>query len=121
MDKRIKEHKEFIETEIEKAQNFEHIDSISRYHNSMMINFHKERSAHLIITLFFALYSLIFITLYIFSQIFILLIPCGLCFTLLFFYVFHYYALENGIQSLYEIEKKIYEKSNSLTSLYLER
>lgn len=121
MNDQIKEHSKFIENEIINAKNFEDIDNIFRLHNSMVQHFQKERSVHLLITLFFALYSIIFITLYVITQMIIFFIPSGLCFILLFFYIFHYYSLENGIQKLYDIEKKIFDKYNSLNKIYLER
>ena len=70
--------------------------------------FSHERFIHLIITLFFALLSLIFIYLTLTFKIFSLLIVTIILLIMLVFYIFHYYFLENTILNLY----KMYDKFN---------
>ena len=73
--------------------------------------FQHERLIHLIVTLFFALFALIFLALgmvsYIFLPIFAILLIFLIC------YIYHYFFLENRVQYLYkiydEMEKKVEE------------
>ena len=66
--------------------------------------FQHERLIHLLVTLFFALFALIFLALgmvsYIFLPIFAILLIFLIC------YIYHYFFLENRVQYLY----KIYDK-----------
>ena len=62
--------------------------------------FQHERLIHLLVTLFYALFTLAFLALgtihYIFFIIFLILI------IFLIFYIFHYFFLENSVQYLYK-------------------
>lgn len=62
--------------------------------------FQHERLIHLIVTLFYVTFMIIFIGL---GVIFWGFIICG-CILLIFvlFYIFHYFKLENGVQYLYK-------------------
>lgn len=116
MDKKIKEYKKYIEIKIQEARDEKDLDSLLKMHSSSMKNFQTERVAHLLVTLFFALFTLIFLTMFLLTEITALLVPCLLSSVMLLMYVSHYYKLENSIQSLIDIEKKIYEKKTSVSN-----
>lgn len=71
--------------------------------------FQHERLIHLLVTLFYALFTIIFIFLSIKFILFLFITIALLVF--LIFYVIHYFNLENGVQYLYkqydEIDKKV--------------
>lgn len=71
--------------------------------------FQHERLIHLIITLFYAIISLIFLALISISYIFI--IPTIPLFIFLICYIIHYFKLENRVQHLY----KLYDKYNNIS------
>lgn len=66
--------------------------------------FQHERLIHLLITLFFALLSIVFLLLINTNIIFIVLLLISLVLDI--FYILHYFFLENSVQYLY----KIYDK-----------
>lgn len=63
--------------------------------------FQHERLIHLLVTLTFAILSVASIITCLFMPSTTLMVLCGLFFVLLIPYVFHYYFLENGVQTLY--------------------
>ena len=71
--------------------------------------FQHERLVHLIITMFFALFSLMFIFKSIDSDNYLLYAISFLLIIVLLFYILHYFYLENSVQYLY----KLYDKMNS--------
>jgi len=101
---------------------------LTDYHNQVIENFQNERSIHLRITLFFVALTLIIVVgtgvllgvlqlqwswqegitpplLFTVGTIALDLILVALTLA----YIRHYYRLENGVQSLYELTKKLYE------------
>ena len=70
--------------------------------------FSHERLIHLIVTLFFALISIIFTVLCFNYFNYLLYIITLILYIMLLFYIVHYYRLENGVQYLY----KLYDKKN---------
>lgn len=133
MDKKLIEHKKYIENEIIKfkkaikeAPNKSSVDSIiddlkilEKYNDDATRNFQHERLIHLIVTFFFA-FLLIGSIVMLFSislnpDIFNYGLLCGLssiiCLILLItelFYIRHYYILENNTQKLYESAQEIF-------------
>ncbi len=67
--------------------------------------FNHERLIHLLVTLFYAIFLIAFIFLSILFPLF--LIPCLAILVFLFFYVKHYFFLENSVQYLYKLYDKI--------------
>ena len=112
MDKQIRDHKIFIEQSINNSDKVKEIEDISQYHNTMLENFRSERFIHLIVTLFFSMLAITLIGVYVITKINIL--PGVLSLVLLIPYIFHYYKLENGVQQLYSLNKKILEKKKEL-------
>jgi hypothetical protein len=72
--------------------------------------FQHERLIHLLVTLFFGLIfvMLVIAGLVLQHAVFYVLVP--LLALMLFFYVWHYYRLENGVQQLYRIDLEIEKK-----------
>ena len=68
-------------------------------------DFNHERLIHLLVTLFYALITIIFLALGFISIIFI--IPFFILIIFLLFYIRHYFFLENKIHYLYSLYDKI--------------
>lgn len=81
--------------------------------------FQHERFIHLIVTMSFALFDVLFIFLSIMCCPLVFMIPVLTIF--LFFYVIHYYKLENGVQYLYkqyDDMKKIVNSKRSIFNIF---
>ena len=61
------------------------------------------RLIHLLVTLFFALFTIVFIYMSIEFQNVLLVIVSIIMLIVLSFYIFHYYFLENSVQYLYKL------------------
>ena len=72
--------------------------------------FSHERLIHLIVTMFFALFSIIFIFVSINQKTILLLVIGLILLVVLFFYIFHYFFLENKVQYLYKLYDEMLEK-----------
>lgn len=133
MDKKLINHKIFIEKEIkrlkreiENAKNQSEIDTLTtkaidldKYHNDAIDNFQHERLIHLLVTFFFAF---LLITSIILSLSFALspditnngllsALSGTICLILLvteIFYIRHYYILENNTEKLYDSSSELY-------------
>lgn len=70
--------------------------------------FSHERLIHLIVTFFFALFTIIFVYFGINGERLLFLLIALVLMIILIFYVFHYFFLENSVQYLY----KIYDEMN---------
>ncbi len=67
--------------------------------------FQHERLIHLLVTLTFCLFTLIFMALGMISLLF--LIPFAILIVFDIFYIIHYFFLENSVQYLYKLYDKI--------------
>jgi phosphoglycerol transferase MdoB-like AlkP superfamily enzyme len=115
-----------METKLKNYQNFikkassHPTPELKKYHQEMLTAFQHERLIHLIVTMFFALFLIIF---FIFTAILFLTLPSSLwgnifsyCTAFIttillivtLFYVRHYYQLENGVQKLEEFTAKLH-------------
>ncbi len=111
------EYEEFIKKELKKDLSPTELTSLQAYHREMMANFQHERLIHLIVTLFFSLltigviiavgfvasihgFSLEVLPIYLMTAILVILT---------FFYVKHYYFLENHTQRLYKYSELLYK------------
>ena len=114
MDKKLKNYIE----EITKASKHPSTELIN-YHKTITAQFQHERLIHLIVTMFFALFLIIFFALFLFSAISLpdnVGLPIIFCLGVItlillivtLFYIRHYYQLENGTQKLEDITKKLY-------------
>ena len=109
MKKQIKAY--FLEiNEIIKTNKKENLEEIIKIHLNKISFFQHERLIHLLVTLAFAILTML-------SFIFLFINPTvptailtGLFFVLLIPYIFHYHFLENSVQEMY----KQYDKLNLL-------
>lgn len=82
---------------------------ISKEEMLVKINFFQhERLIHLLVTLFYALFTILFLALISISWIFV--IPTIPLFVFLICYILHYFKLENRVQYLYKLYDKIMTK-----------
>ena len=70
--------------------------------------FQHERLIHLIVTLFFSLFALIFMILGIVSYYFLIIFAILIIFVIC--YIYHYYFLEKKVQYLYKVYDKLKER-----------
>ena len=113
MYKKLRAYTAYIEAEAKNPS-----AKLIEYHKTMVAQFQHERLIHLIVTLFFALFMILFFGLFCFLEVDgargsnILNICVGGVTALLLIttvcYAIHYYHLENGVQKLEEITKKLY-------------
>lgn len=117
MDKKLKAYINYIDKAAEKPT-----PELIDYHKTMTQQFQHERFIHLIVTMFFALFMVIF---FIFFGVIEIWLPKGgwgdiiaagigiidgIFLVVTLFYVRHYYLLENGVQQLEEITRKLYRR-----------
>lgn len=124
MEKRIKDYTEFISRKIDNPD-----EKLVEFHREMVRNFQHERMVHLFIMLFFILLTLGLTVLYVlmmmnsrmyyFFEFLPMLVATILMWILSIFYVRHYYFLENHVQELYSISRKLYENSSKRNSIDL--
>jgi len=115
MEKKLKNYHDFI-----KKASAHPTPQLIKYHQEMLAAFQHERFIHLIVTMFFALFMIIF---FIFTTVLFLSLPSSswgdifslssafitfVLFAVTLFYVRHYYQLENGVQKLEEITSKLH-------------
>ncbi|MBR5418676.1 hypothetical protein IK110_00255 [Candidatus Saccharibacteria bacterium] len=113
MYKKLRAYTAYIEEEAKNPS-----QKLIDYHKTMVEQFQHERLIHLIVTLFFALFMILFFGLFCFLEVDgargnnILNICVGgvtaLLLVTMVCYAIHYYHLENGVQKLEEITKKLY-------------
>ena len=70
--------------------------------------FQHERLIHLIVTLFFSLFALIFMILGVVSYYFLIIFAILIIFVIC--YIYHYYFLEKKVQYLYKVYDKLKER-----------
>lgn len=70
--------------------------------------FQHERLIHLLVTLFYVIFTLIFLGLSFIH--FIFLIPFFMLLIFLIFYIYHYFFLENAVQYIYKLYDQIMVK-----------
>ena len=115
MEDKIRAYEKFI-----KEKTDGHIGPIERvklaeYHKEMILNFQHERLIHLLVTFFFGILTIASLVAlgisFGFYGIKIEFLALYLLTTLLtvleFFYIKHYYFLENHVQELYKYSKKL--------------
>ncbi len=103
MKKYINEFKKDLEDKINNNHKFtaKEIELI----NLKIHNFQHERLIHLLVTLFYAIFTILFIFLSLILPYF--LIPFFILLIFLFFYVKYYFFLENSVQYIYTLFDKI--------------
>ena len=99
--------------EVEKLLKKEHIfeEDLENLKTKIMF-FQHERLIHLIVTLFFSLFAIIFMILGTLSYYFLIIFAVLLVFVI--FYIYHYYFLEKNVQYLYTIYDKLNESKKNI-------
>ncbi len=103
MKKYIKDYINELETKLNENKKFTEKEKMILKEKIMY--FQHERLIHLLVTLFYAIFTLIFIFLSILFPYFI--IPCFMVIIFLILYVRHYFFLENAVQYLYKLYDRI--------------
>ena len=95
--------------EVEKLLKKEHLSpkELKNVETKIMF-FQHERLIHLIVTLFFSLFAIIFMILGTLSYYFLIIFAILLVFVI--FYIYHYYFLEKKVQYLYTVYDKLKER-----------
>ncbi|MFA5857866.1 MAG: hypothetical protein WC955_02250 [Elusimicrobiota bacterium] len=108
MNAYLKKHETHIRTLIENYDPAYDWEELYRFHNQQIKYLQHERLIHLLVTLAFAIMSLltVFFTLYSKNTGFI--IVDALFFILLIPYIIHYFKLENSVQGWYRLANQIY-------------
>ncbi|MFA4872843.1 MAG: hypothetical protein WC659_02815 [Patescibacteria group bacterium] len=110
MVENFRTHEAFIKRELKRAHSDAGWRDLSDYHHTQIQNFQHERLVHLLVTLTYALVNLIALAITLaFPSIGIVILDIILL-VMLAFYVWHYFALENGIARLYQLDQKIIKK-----------
>ncbi len=100
----MKEHINLVDNYI-KEEKYNDLPTFLENHLTKIAFFQHERLIHLLVTLFYACFTIIFLALTIVSWIFI---PIAIIVTtFLIFYIYHYFYLENGVQYMYKQYDKL--------------
>ncbi len=103
MKKYIKAYISYIEKLIKEKDKF--TDKEIANFKTKITYFQHERLIHLLVTLAYILFDLVFLGLGLLSYLF--LIPFGMLTIFVIFYIRHYFFLENAVQYLYKLLDKI--------------
>lgn len=102
MYKKLKTYLKFLEKQSAQTLKSAELTTLNTQLLTYIQFFQHERLIHLLVTLFFALFTLIATIFAIYTQNLFFIAISGLFLLLLFPYVIHYYHLENGVQKLYD-------------------
>jgi len=113
MEKYLQQHITLMEKILAGEKDVDKLTDWLAY-NRVQIGFlQHERFIHLLVTLFVALFLVIIILASLFYASIYFFIVGSILLILLVFYLKHYYALENGVQKLYQLDREI-EKRRSI-------
>ena len=111
MYQQIKSHRSYIEKQLASPLTDNARHRLLRYHIKRVRDFQHERLIHLLVTLFFAFLFIGSLAVWFFTYQTAMFWPATILTALLFVlelaYIRHYYQLENGVQSLYELTEKL--------------
>lgn len=100
----MKEHIDYIDEYI-KNKKYKDISNVIENHLKKIAFFQHERLIHLLVTIFYAIITILFLSLTIVSIIFV---PIAIIITVfLILYIYHYFYLENGVQYMYKQYDKL--------------
>ncbi|MBR2678403.1 MAG: hypothetical protein IKE63_03200 [Bacilli bacterium] len=83
--------------------------------NDLLVNikfFQHERLIHLLVTIFVGLGTIMFFGIAITNELLSFMVVGLITLILFFFYIFHYYFLENSVQELYDHYNSLKEKDS---------
>ena len=110
MDKNIKKFEKKIQLIIDKNDEETNWKRLLKYHHQKIEFYQNERLIHLLVTLFFGLFTLVTLFFSIAIGYWYILIATFLFLILLIPYIIHYMHLENNVQRLYKQFDQIYKK-----------
>ncbi len=110
--------KEYVKAYIKDIDNYinsnrhKDIDDVIRFHLRKIKFFQHERLIHLLVTLFYGLFSFLFTAAICLSKLFIPV--AAILYIFLLFYIFHYFFLENAVQYMYVQHDKLLKIANRM-------
>lgn len=111
MYKQLLAHKLYVETQLARTLSAQERKQLLKYHVRRVRDFQHERLIHLLVTFFFTFLFLGACILLIGFATMLLIWPLAALVLILsaleIAYIRHYYQLENGVQSLYELTEKL--------------
>lgn len=105
----LKKHEKYINDLLNSDEN-QDWEKIRELHNEKILYLQHERLIHLMVTLAFSLYLIVSVIVSCIYSIIPLFILDLVLIIFMFFYILHYYRLENGVQRWYLLTDKIEEK-----------
>lgn len=109
MRKRILQYRKRIDALLAQLSEETDWNRVLREHLQQIAFFQHERLVHLIVTMTFALMTLLSFGIAILSEAWFILALTGALLVLLIPYIFHYYILENEVQRMYAQYDKMLE------------
>lgn len=111
MYKQIVAHREYVTSKLTEQLSEHERRKLLKYHIRRVRDFQHERLIHLLVTFFFAALLICSILIWLTVQLATLFWLMGALVALLLVlelaYIRHYYQLENGVQSLYELTEQL--------------
>lgn len=111
MYKQIIEHSNFVKSKLSEQLSDHERKQLLKYHIRRVRDFQHERLIHLLVTFFFAFLLIGTFVAWLALPFSPLFWPLSFLLAILFVlelaYIRHYYQLENGVQSLYELTEKL--------------
>ena len=115
MENMLREYEKYIAREAQRDLSATERAKLAEIHRESVANFQHERLIHLIVTLFFATLAILAVALAAFeicnagflAEMIPLYLLALILVVLSFFYVKHYYFLENHIQGLYKYTEEL--------------
>jgi Ca2+/Na+ antiporter len=107
MEAYLKRHEAFIRGRLASAGDGADWAGLARFHRTQIDYLQQERLAHLLVTLFFGLCTLLVLLFVVVHPQILVGILVLLLLALLVPYVAHYYRLENGLQRWYSLANEI--------------
>ncbi len=114
MGKKLKAYIRSFQKLLESNQKIENIDAIKKELLTEIQFWQHERFIHLIVTVLFALLTMmVVVSLFFYKSIFVLVLLAMLM-VLLIPYIRHYYILENGVQTLYTFYEELTRREGNI-------
>ncbi len=114
MGKKLKEYIRSFQVLLESGKEIEDIETIKKELLTEIQFWQHERFVHLIVTVLFALLTMmIVVALFFYKSIFVLVL-LGMLLVLLVPYIRHYYILENGVQTLYTFYEELTKREHKI-------
>ena len=111
MYRQIIEHRNYVKTKLLEQLSTEQRKQLFKYHTKRVRDFQHERLIHLLVTFYFGALLIGAVIAWLYLQAPGIPWPFYGILTILFIleaaYIRHYYQLENGVQSLYELTEKL--------------